>query len=151
MIGNCPKIVFSLMTGPSLYWKHILAVKAPVYDVLACLHWQYDSQQNLLSIVFDKQYAREILVFLGTRNLLRAEVMNSELPLKKILLKVGAPQDYQTRVHALVKDNPYELFLKPSAGSIQISTGKQLTEKKTIIFQRKMTIPNIPTYLVYGK
>lgn len=38
IIGNCPRLNFSLMTTPFPYWKQTSAKSFPEYEIFACLH-----------------------------------------------------------------------------------------------------------------
>lgn len=46
IMGNCPKFVVSLITGPSLYWKQTSTVSFPVYEIFACLHCSEKKNQK---------------------------------------------------------------------------------------------------------
>lgn len=53
MIGNCPKLNFSLITAPSPYWKQISTKNFPVYESLACRHCFTNAIDHRLAAVTD--------------------------------------------------------------------------------------------------
>jgi len=131
IMGNCPKFKFSLIIGPSLYWRQTSIVNFPAYEIFACLHCSKTRTKKKINWVnhwLKKPTKLSKLKINKFWNLLQMEVRPLALSWKFAPSEVDIAPDYPTKVWTKLR----EQTPSPSAMWLQLNSSLQTHFKKNL-------------------